>query len=544
MSYTGGDVLLKCLEAQGVKAVFGMPGNQNVAIYDAFHRADGGIPHYLIRHETAATIMANGYARATGEVAAAFTVPGPGASNASTGLLDAMNDCVPVLLVTGGFERPIARRDRTKMFHGLNQEKFFRPICKYYGCPDSIDEIPRVVEEAFTAMFAGRPGPAVIEIAPDVAAETIKKRPKIPAAVSREVDGNVTRNDVLKLAAKVREMRRPVIIVGADCVEAGAGEEVRKLAEMLQAPVVHGRRGTGVLPGDHPLAAGFTRARHTRDLLNQADGAIAVGTRFTQIDTLNWTVKLPKNLVQIDRDKRELGREYPISAGVAGSLSKAIGLLCDELTWMEPEIDPHWPAVMNGLRWFRRTLPEIPILSHIRRALPRNGLISVDVTSTGYNCFDRFPVDSPRSLIYPCHSVTLGFGLPAAIGAKLACPDRPVVALCGDGGFLMGCFELATAVQYQAGVVSVVVKDNCLSAIRGSQEQAFSGRHIDVCMHSPDFAALARSFGAHGVSTNNPDDLPALLAEGFGRREPTVIEVRMEDRVPELISHIPWLHGE
>lgn len=309
MAFTGGDVLLRCLEAQGVRAVFGMPGNQNIAVYDAFHRADGTIPHYLIRHETAATIMANGFSRATGEVAAAFTVPGPGASNAATGLLDAMNDCVPVLLVTGGFERPTARRDRTKMFHGLNQEKFFRPICRYYGCPETVEEIPRVVEEAFTAMFAGRPGPAVIEIAPDVAAETIRKLPKIPAAVPRLAEGNVTRKDVLKLAAKVREMRRPVIIVGVDCVEANACDEVRRLAEMLQAPVVHGRRGTGVLPGDHPLAAGFTRARVVGDLLRQADGAIAIGTRFTQIDTLNWTVKLPKNLVQIDRDKKELGRE-------------------------------------------------------------------------------------------------------------------------------------------------------------------------------------------------------------------------------------------
>lgn len=544
MAFTGGELLLRCLEAQEVGAVFGMPGNQNIAIYDAFHRAGNRIPHYLIRHETAATIMANGFSRATGKVAAAFTVPGPGASNASTGLLDALNDCVPVLLVTGGFERPLARRDRTKMFHGLNQEKFFRPISRYYGCPETVQDIPRIVNEAFTAMFSSRPGPAVIEIAPDVAAETLEQLPDIPHPVPRLVEGNVTRKDILKLAAKVREMRRPVIVVGVDCVESNACEDVRRLAELLQAPVVHGRRGTGVLPGDHPLAAGFTRARHTRDLLNQADGAIAIGTRFTQIDTLNWTMKLPKNLVQIDRDKKELGREYPISAGVAGSLSKTIGLLCDELTWMEPEPDPHWPAVMNGLRWFRRTLAEIPILSHIRRALPGDGIISVDVTATGYNCFDRFPVSDARSLIYPCHSVTLGFGLPAAIGAKIGQPNRPVVTLCGDGGFLMGCFELATAVQYQAGVVAVVVRDNCLSAIKGSQEQWFNGRVIDTQMQSPDFAALAQSFGAAGVTTGNPDDLPRLISDGLSRPGPTVIEVRMEERVPELISHIPWLHGE
>src|SRR5579863_9236501 len=166
MTLTGGDVLLRCLKAQGVEAVFGMPGTQNVALYDAFHRSGDGMAHYLVRHELGATMLANGFSRASGGVAAAFVVPGPGASNASTGILDAMTDCVPVLLVVGGYDRPIARRDRTKMFHGLDQRPFFRPISRYFGCPTTIDDIPRVVEEAFRAMFAGRPGPVVIEMPP------------------------------------------------------------------------------------------------------------------------------------------------------------------------------------------------------------------------------------------------------------------------------------------------------------------------------------------------------------------------------------------
>jgi acetolactate synthase-1/2/3 large subunit len=176
--------------------------------------------------------------------------------------------------------------------------------------------------------------------------------------------------------------------------------------------------------------------------------------------------------------------------------------------------------------------------------LPPEGILSVDVTATGYNCFDRFPVPGPRSLIYPCHSVALGFAFPAALGAKLAEPQRPVVSLSGDGGFLMGSFELATAVEHRIGVVAVVVKDNCLSAIKGSQRQAFDGRSIDVHMHTPDFVAQAHSFGAHGESTANIEELPRLIREGFARNWPTVIEVRLENRIDELISVIPWLHGE
>src|SRR5262249_53006142 len=196
----------------------------------------------------------------------------------------------------------------------------------------------------------------------------------------------------------------------------------------------------------------------------------------------------------------------------------------------------------NHVAW--RNDPPIPVLSQIQQALPPDGVLSVDITATGYNCFDRYPVPGPQSLVYPCHSVSLGFAFPAAIGAKLAAPQRPVVSLSGDGGFVMGCFELATAVEHRVGVVAVVVKDNCLSAIKGSQRQAFEGRSIDVDMHVPAFAARARSFGAHGESPASVDDLPGLIRDGLSRRGPTVIEVRMEQRVDEMIGIIPWLHGE
>jgi acetolactate synthase-1/2/3 large subunit len=248
--------------------------------------------------------------------------------------------------------------------------------------------------------------------------------------------------------------------------------------------------------------------------------------------------------VQLDRDRKELGREYPIAAGVAGSLAPALKEICKELDNLVPQIDPQWAdvACVTHTEWQRD--PPIPVLSQIRQALPMDGILSVDITSTGYNCFDRFAVPDPHSLIYPCHSVSLGFAFPAAIGAKIAAPERPVVSLSGDGGFLMGCFELATAVEHKVGVVAVVVKDNCLSAIKGSQEQAFAGRTIDVAMHVPDLVALARSFGAHGESTSNVDDLPGLICAGLARSGPTLIEVRMDGRVDELIGIVPWLHGE
>jgi len=544
MSLTGADVLLRCLREQGVRAVFGMPGTQNVALYDAFHRSGDGIAHYLVRHEQGATMLANGFARATGEVAAAFVVPGPGAANAATGILDAQTDCVPTLLVVGGYERSLAKRDRTKMFHGLDQEAFFGPLARFFGRPRTVRDIPRVVEHAFQAMFAGRPGPAVIELAPDLALEPAPDDLTPAPFVPRLVERAVKRKEVLALASRIRQMRRPVVVVGVDCVAANACDEARRLAEALQAPILYGRRGKGVVPDDHPLVAGFTRSQRAVALLGRADGVVAIGCRFTQIDMLNWSTPMPRNLVQFDRDKRELGREYPISAGFAGPLAPALRTVCDDLDWMPGDIDPEWreAALREHSEW--QAQPAIPILSQIRQALPTDGLLSVDVTATGYNCFDRFPVPGPRSMIYPCHSVALGLAFPAAIGAKIAAPERPVVSLSGDAGFLMGSFELATAVEHRVGVVAVVVKDNCLSAIKGAQAQAFEGRSIDVHMHTPDFVTLAHSFGAHGVSTSHIDDLPRHITEGLERTGPTVIEVRLQDRVDEMISVIPWLHGE
>lgn len=544
MPLTGGDVLLKCLEAQGVRAVFGMPGTQNIALYDAFHRSGAGIAHYLIRNEQGATMLANGFARATGEVAAAFTVPGPGAGNAATGLIDAYTDNVPVLLVIGGYDRPMAHRDRAKMFHGLNQEAFFRPIVRYFGRPDSADDIPRVVGEAFRAMFAGRWGPAVIELPPDVAAEEARSFDSPPGFVPRVVDAPVAPEQVQSAVACIRKMRRPFVLAGSDCLAAGATAEVQRLAEMLGAPVAYGRLGKGNLSDEHPLVVGFTRTPRVRRLLQSADGVIAVGMRFTQIDTTNWSLPVPQNLVQLDRDPLELGREFPISAGVSGGLSPAVQQLQAALARAPIETDPAWPGQIKAAHdAFAGQLP-VPVLSHIRAALPRDGLISVDVTALGYCCFDRYPVYGPRSLIYPCHSVTLGFGFPAALGAKLAQPDRAVVSLSGDGGFMMNCNELATAVEHQVGVVAVVVKDNCLTAIEGSQKIAFAGRTVDTRMQTPDFVALARSFGATGVATHNPDDLPALIRAGLARRGPTLIEVHMEDKTDELIAAIPWLNEE
>jgi acetolactate synthase-1/2/3 large subunit len=539
---TGGEVLIACLKRQGVRAVFGMPGTQNIHLYDALDRTGEGIAHYLIRNEQTATLLAGGFARATGEVGVAITVPGPGATNASTGIVDAYTDCQPVLLITGGYDRPLAKRDRSKLFHGLDQEAFFRPITRYFGCPQTPEEIPQVVDRAFRAMLSGRPGPAVIEVPPDLAAQECGSEIPVPGRIRAARDKRPEREAIVEAAAKIASWRRPAILVGGDVAASDAVEALRHLAERVEAPVIETRLGKGVVSAEHRWYAGHCREPHVRELLQQADGLLAVGVRFTQIDTSNWRAEYPRSLVQLDRDPNELGREVAIELGIAGDLQPSLEMLAEDLRVAGKESDrAEWHRLFADKKREADARPAVPILSQIREALPRDGIVSVDITSLGYRAFGEFPVYEPRQFLYSCHSVALGSAFPHALGAKIACPERAVVSFSGDGGFLMTCYELATAVEHKINVVAVVAADECLLAIKAAQQKAFDGRAIDTDMQVPDFVALAQSFGAAAERVEDFNDLVPAIRAGLNREGPTVLEVPLAGRVEEIKAEIPWL---
>jgi len=534
---TGGEALVACLEAQGVSTIVGMPGNQNIWIYDALIASS--IDHYLIRNEQGATLIANGYARATGEVGVALTVPGPGSTNASTGLVDAHTDSVPVLLVTGGTEASLDGRDRSKCFHGLDQAAFFSPITRAFERPTSVDQIPGAVERVFSKLRFARPGPAVLELPVDVAAQeadiTIPGRvqPAIPPPDDSALQS---------VAKAIQRYEKPVILVGKSVIDTGSSEGVAQLASTLEAPILFTRLGKGALSDRNPQVKGHCHAKVGRDLLNEADGLIAIGCRFTQIDSRSWQLPIPDSRVQLDVDPAELGREYDIEAGASGDLAVSVGRLTDLL---QAQAKPDWRAwVDETTTRIRQSLPPLELFSSIRKHVPDNTIFSVDVTSFGYRTFDELPVFEPRSYLYPCHSVTLGFGLPAAIGAKLGQPDRPVVAFCGDGGYQMTAFELATAVEHGIDITVVVVNDGSLSAIRGSQAKTFGGRVIDTDMQVPRLADSAAAFGARGIRVDDPDRFEAVFADTFGLGGPTVIEVMMTEQRDEIIQRVPWLYPD
>ena len=535
----GGDILIECLKAQGVRCVFGMPGTQNIQIYDSLLRCGSGvIDHYLVRHEYAATHMADGYARATGEVGVALTVPGPGASNASTGILEAFTDCVPVLLITGQSDSKFYTRHPSKMFHGLDQMRFFESVTKYCAIARTVEDIPKVVEKAFRAMRTGRPAPVMLEFPMDVV--TGEGEVAIPPRVDRQPGPSPNATDLTSAVEALKRAERPFLFVGSAVIHANAREELQQLAQKLNAPVVVTRCAKGALPEDHPLAMRIVYGFPGRQAMQYADCTLAIGLRFTSIDTRDWSLEFPRPLIQIDEDAAEIGREYPCDVGVVGDLKLTLGALTDAI---EPSKNT-WQQPLNRIREKFAAQPSLPLLPEIRDVLPSDAILSVDVHAIGYASFAEYPIYHPHTFLYPCIGVALGYAFPAALGAKIAHPDKPVVCFSGDGGFMMGAAELATAMMYGINVVTIVVNDGALSAIKGSQQKGCNGRTIDTDLANPDFVQFARSFGAYTARVENLADFKGALQEALAANCPAIIEIVMQDRQEELIGMIGWLQSE
>ncbi len=535
----GGDILIECLKAQGVSAVFGMPGTQNIQIYDALlRRGKDTIDHYLVRHEYAATQMADGFARATGEVGVAITVPGPGASNASTGILEAFTDCAPVMLITGQSDSSLYSKHPSKMFHGLDQMRFFESLTKYCAIAHTVAEIPVVVENAFKAMRNGRPGPTVLEFPMDVV--TGEGEVRIPPRVERAELPPPDDTDLSTAVETIRNAKMPLIFAGSAVFHADARNELRLLAEKLNAPVIVTRNGKGVLSEDHPLALQICYGYLGREALQRADCLIGIGPRFTSIDTRNWSLQLPQPFIQIDEDADEIGREYPCDVGVVGDMKLTLQALIEDVVPGQNG----WNEVLTELRTKFDAQPSLPVIHELQDVLPRDTIYAIDVHALGYASFAEFPIYDPRTFLYPNIGVALGHAYPAAIGAKVAYPDRPVICFSGDGGFLMGAVEMATAMKYGINVVAIVVNDGALSAIKGSQVKGCEGRTIDTDLVNPDFVEFAKSFGAYAKRVEDLGDFKETLRDALAAEQPALIEVMLQERQDDIINAIGWLMSE
>jgi acetolactate synthase I/II/III large subunit len=525
------DLLIRRLRDYGVREIFGYPGGQLTPVYDALYR-EPALRHVLARDEQAVGFMADGYARATGRPGVGLAVCGPGVLNATTPLATSFTDSVPVLLISG--QVPVrGLGPRSGYYHENDQLSACATFTKKTFRAERPEQLLPLLDEAWTLLTTGRPGPVLFEVPIDVLRAEVQPGawpapPTAPAPPSPRPD------EVAALTALVGSWQRPLLLAGGGVVTAGATDLLRELAERIGAPVHHTAMGKGAFPASHPLAAGIPWTQATSDLtgmdaflsplFGRSDGLLAIGCRFTQLATGSWTLRPPASLAQIDVDAAEIGRHYPVRLGIAADAATTLRALLDTLP-MKPR--PRWATVKRPADPWR--LPGLDLVAPLRRVLPADAIIAADVTRLGYILMSEFPLDRPRCFLHPAGSVAMGYGIPAALGAKAAFPDRKVVAVVGDGCFLMSAMELASAVQEHLPIVVVLINDSTLTLIKATQQRRYAERYIGVDLLNPDFEQLARAFGVAYWRADDDVAFEAGLREGIDLDRPALIEVRPGD---------------
>ena len=519
---TGGQALAKSLYVEGVQVVFGMPGVQ------LYHAMDGlydepGIRLVTVRHEQAASYMADGYARASGGIGTALVVPGPGLLNAASGIGTAYAASSPILIVAGQVPRDLMASNRGVLHEIDDQLECIRPITKWSARVLDPADIPTAVHEAFRQLKTGRPRPVEIEIPP----ETLAEEADITLMEPEEYERPAPSRQRIKRAAEILAgASNPAIWAGGGVISSGAGEALRKLAEHLQAPVISTAEGRGAVSDRHYLCVGNLRRDNDPYMpwMARHDVILAVGTRIAYPNLLNG-----QRVIQIDIDPAEPGRNYENTFGVVGDARRSLEGLHEVIAASIPA-RPSGGAEIEAIKEakFGPSSQKEPLRSFvkaIRAAIPDDGILVAGMTQVGYYSRVFYPVYQPRTYLTSSYFGTLGFVYPVALGAKVACPDKAVVAVSGDGGFLFNSQELATAVQFGINAVVIVFNDNAFGNVLRDQEVQFKGRIIGSELHNPDFVKLAEAYGARGVRAEGPEQLEASLREALALDAPTLIEV-------------------
>ena len=532
MSRTGGEWVVEALAREGVRHVFGIPGIHNLAVYDALLR-QSAISHVLARHEQGAAFMADGYARASGTPGVVLVTSGPAATNTITPLAESYSGSIPVVVVMSDIASTLVGRDLGALHEVANQIDCFRPVTRWAEALTDGAAIPSTLAGAFELLRTGRPGPMAISIPNDLLGARVEAHLP-PRSAGGRPPCHVA--DVEAAAGLLRSAQRPLIIAGGGVVAAGAERELTALARRLQAPIVTTVSGRGVIDERDPLwHSVLPDRRATAGALAAADIVFAVGTKLGHRSMEKLGAGLgAQPLLHMDLDPSVIGRQYKARLPIVGDARDGLAGLLAALGPGEGR--SAWDrARLSALRADtgpRFTCEVEETIATLRASLPDDAIVVNDQTGLTYWMEYKFPVRAPRTFLYPTGSAVLGYGVPAAIGAKLARPERAVIAVAGDGGFMFSVAELATAVKYRLPIVFLVVNDERLGAIKYLQEKFYAGRWGETELANPDFPALARAFGAHGERLPSIAALPAAIERALGADRPTVLELRLSLEPP------------
>lgn len=523
-SMTGAEALVRSLEAEGVDTIFALPGVQVMRIFDAVQRSPS-IRLIACRHEQTTTYAADGYARVTGRPGVALVVPGPGATNAAAGLGTAYATSSPVLLISGQIPGTALGKRQGQLHEVDDQLDLFRPLTKWNERITDLPSIPTAVHEAFRQMQTGRPRPVELEIPPDTLAATgdaeIIEAERHPSS-SPEAD-------LVETAARIlSEAERPTIFAGGGVLRSHAGRALARVAEHLQAPVVTTQQARGVLPPDHPLYVGvnYSAIGLGKRALDDADIILAVGTRFL---VAGFEARPGQRIVHIDADRDEIGKNHRAEVGIVADARTGLEALGAALDSDGPARAPDGRAasIRDAHQAFLREVAgeQLQWVEAVRAGLPSETVVVSGMTTVGYWSHVALDVPPEGTYITPGYFGTLGYAFPTAIGAKAGAPDRPVVALCGDGGFMYAAGELLTARRYGLNVTAVVFDNGAYGASRWDQRHRYGDREIGTEFLNPDWAKLGEALGVRTASTSSPAGLTQALQEAVRLDEPVLISV-------------------
>jgi acetolactate synthase I/II/III large subunit len=520
---TGGGLVAETLEALGAEVAFGVPGIHALAIWDGLRTS--AVRTIGFRTELNAGFAADGYARTSGRPAVLLLSTGPGALVSLASLMEAATSHVPVVAIASQIPRDLIGQGRGYLHELPDQLASFAPVVKWAQRAETDHEVPALLAEAWTQAQTPPSGPVFLEIPVDVlAGETDVPA---PAGAGQASTGLQSSEGALAEAARLlEEAERPVVWAGGGVLRSGAWAELGELARRLDAPVATTYMGKGAFPDDDPLAVGSACDEPPfKDLLETADVVLAVGTELGAETTAQYELDLSGTLIQVDAEPERFGKTYP-GLALAGDARAVVTELLQSVGRRQRNGAERAARVREGiaarLDMDDRAL-ERGLLETIRAAVPSRVVTAWDMTILAYWAAAHFPVSTPRTFHYPLGSGTLGYAWPAALGASLAPPDAPTLAVVGDGGFLYGIQELATARQYGLRTVVLVVDDGGYGILREYQRDSF-GETTAVDLHEPDYVAVAQAFGVRAERTE-PDELGGALERAFAQEGPTLIHL-------------------
>ncbi len=559
--------LVRYLEERGVKHVFGLCGHTNIAVLSAM--ANSGIKFIMVRHEQIAAHAADGYARASGKASVLLTHLSPGLTNAATGVANAALDCIPMVVIAGDVPSHFYGKhphQEVNLHSDASQFEIYRPFVKRAWRVESPELFPEIIEKAFILAESGQPGPVLVDVPMDIFSREVdvERFARLRHNAKSLHKPSLDEETAARIVRALAEATNPLLYVGGGIALAQAYDELRAFVDHLGIPVAHSLMGKGVLPDDHPLVLGMTGFWGTRFINGkclEADWILAIGTRFKEADASSWESPYtfsfpPTRLIHIDIEPSEIGRNYPTEIGAVADAKQALAVLLKVARRLYPKGRRNEAAIRDIAAYreeFRASnramatsddFPMMPerILAEVREVLPRDAIITTDVGWNKNGVGQQFPIYTPGSILTPGGFATMGFGPPAALGAKAACPDRVVVSLVGDGGFGQNPAVLATAAEQNLAVVWVVMNNNAFGTIAGLQKAHYGLTYgttfpADGGEWAPNYADIARAYGVSGVRVRSAAEFKPALEAAIASGKPALIDVAMRNNPTPTGGH-------